>query len=222
MSFPEADHPPITIERIFARYNILPLLPLGARVKFQDSQGTLSFAEAMKLAPQNLLREPLATIYKEELRAVESKKHGGKPRPKREINAIRESHWKERSRLLGKGPGRVLAAIVLNPEKQARWERVGLVGSGDWSTPPEEESAWWGWVYSERQKNVKIEGRWENGSKGNILHALYVMRFRRGRGDITEDVFESFKGEIDQLIPEDDKGLEELLRRIAKHFGVKP
>lgn len=222
MSLPEADHSEVTIEKIFAQYNISPLPPLDTRVKFQDSRGSLSLVGAMKLAPQDLLREPLTALSKAELEVVRSKKHGGKPRPKREINAIRELHWKERSTLLTRGPGRVLAAIALNPEKQARWERVDLVGNGDWSAPPEEESAWWGWVYGVGQKSPEVAEWWEDGSKGDILHALYIMRFRRGRGDITEDVFESFKKEIDQLIPKSDKRLEELLRGVAKHSSVKP
>lgn len=222
MSFPESDQPKTTIERIFAQYNILPLPSLNTRVRFQDSRGTLSLVGAMKLVPQELLREPLAIISKEELRVVESKKHGGKPRPKRETDAIRESYWKEKSRLLSRGPGAVLAAIALNPERQARWEGAGLAGNGGWSAPPEEESAWWGWVYGERQKSAEIEGRWEDGSKADILHALYIMRFRRGRGDVTEDAFKSFKERIDQLIPEGDEGLEKLLRGVAKQFSVKP
>ncbi|PIS13765.1 hypothetical protein COT65_02430 [Candidatus Shapirobacteria bacterium CG09_land_8_20_14_0_10_47_13] len=220
MSFPEVDQSKTTIEEILAQYGISPLPSLNARVRFQDSRGTLSFKGAMELAPQDLLREPLATISEGELKAVEFKKHGGKPRPKREINAIRESYWKEKSRLLARGPGAVLAAIALNPEKKARWERTGLVGNGGWSVPPEEESAWWGWVYGVSKKGVKVKERWES-KEGDILHALYIMRFRRGRGDITEDVFESFKNEIDRLIPEGDEGLGEFLRGIAKHFNVK-
>ena len=70
------------------------------------------------------------------------------------------------------------------------------------------------------KKNPEVKKRWES-REGDILHALYIMRFRRGRGDITEDVFESFKKEIDQLIPEGDEKLQELLRGIAKQFTVK-
>lgn len=222
MSVTENDHPLATIESVLKRYNILPQVSsLDKRVQLEGEAGTqFSLGDALNLTPKDLLSVQLTIISIGESKTLAPQRHGRGLRPRREIAAIRKTHDNERANLLAEGPGRILAAIAANPEKPAKWTRVGLTGNEDWVKPPEEENAWWNWIYRKKQtKEVDIEKlyRWD---KIDILRAVFIMRFRRQKGGIDTNTYKQFVGEIDTWLPEEDEELEGYLREITRRPSI--
>lgn len=213
MGFPEADHSEVTIEKILAQYNILPLLPLNNRVFLQDGAMTsFSLAEALDLTRGSLLGVPLTILSRLEYEVIRRLGERKEARSK-----IKRRFEAEREGLLTRGPGRILAAIAVNADRGAKWTKEGLIGNEGWERSSQEEAQWWGWVYNQKQNGVNVEEWWVEDT-GNLLRAVFIMRARLKANLITRQDFGSFIETITPFVPDPEvnPSTKRHLEKIAK------
>ncbi|HUS60249.1 MAG TPA: hypothetical protein VMX76_02590 [Nevskiaceae bacterium] len=206
----------VGISEVLINYSIPPLPSLDVEVSVLDGKITpFSLRKVIELSPDEIMRKPLNMMRAEEVAVVPKKKHG-RERSRPEMGAIRSDYRKMKQSLRFDGPGEVLAAIALNAGK-ARWTSSGLAGEG-WVDLPEEERLWWSWVYAKEQKEVDVERFLSNEREGNILRAVFLMRFRQNKGLISQDEFDRFLTEVSPLIPGKNKEFISLLGEITQKF----
>jgi len=86
---------------------------------------------------------------------------------------------------------------------------------------PEAEEAFWSWVKEQRGMGVDTSSWWENGNgngnKGNILRAVFIVRFSVVNGKLEPQSLDEFTKKMNLLMPEDNN-LFSLLQEINKRF----
>ncbi len=89
---------------------------------------------------------------------------------------------------------------------------------------PEAEEAFWGWVKEQRGRGIDTSSWWKNGNgngnKGNIIRAVFIMRFGFANGLVGRESFNEFTKKMNPLIPEDNE-LFELLKGIRERFATQ-
>ena len=72
---------------------------------------------------------------------------------------------------------------------------------------PRAERAFWSWVDELEGKGRNTSGWWGNGNgdgnKGNLLRAVFIMRFGFVNGNVPRQDFDKFTKKINSIIPED-------------------
>ena len=171
----------------------------------------------MTYPPDELIRLPLKVIREAQAESS-SRKHTGRLPARREVGETRARLAKEEEVLRNEGPARIISAIALNPGKTARWSRNGLEGDEeDWVSPSDEEIMWWGWFYRKARQEKDFLKRIP-GEKRLLLHAVFIARVRRQKGEMAEKEFHDFLGTISDLIPDDDPVVGSL-QQISRKFS---
>lgn len=195
-------------------------LPQGAsrsEVAFLNGTPPLSFIYALSLTPEVLLEQSLRRLRAKEIVSVGEKRHGGGRKPQREITQTREGFRKDRKRLLSKGPGKVLATLVANSGKIARWTHTGLEGADGeeqrWVVPDEDEIQWWGFVYGEARRGDVSD--LIGGDKAWLFHAFFAIQAKR----LPLSKKDRYIGAIDEYVPDPEDGrVTKRLRQITQLF----
>jgi hypothetical protein len=218
----EAIDKPITespeLQGILQTYNIPNLVSLSAELAIAG-WGKLAFTEVLgsdreKLA-RNYLSRPLELLAQRREEAVSEKQHG-RSRKSDQKRKIRKNFNRMEQSLINNGPARLLAAIACNEGKTGEWSMHGVTGNKDWQEPAQEEIEFWGWIYEKIQK-VNVGEWWQDGT-GNILHASWVMRYRKAHGEVSSKDFDGFLKVIAKFIPEESEivtYVSEISRRFA-------
>jgi len=213
-----------SLERLLGEFDIPALSrdSLDSQLVFLNGSPPLSVREVLQLTRDEIAAPALKVINRDEKQEIESEKHGGGERPKRETGQIRAAYEKMRNRWESEAPRRVLATIVANPGKEAQWTKTGLRGvSGDLMVPGEYEFRWWAFVYGSKKEGIEVESWWGDLKGLNIMHALFIMRSRKsslGPEVVDKKRFEEFSSMTLPLVEESEEELIENLRKVNEHF----
>lgn len=207
----EAEQKDLTVADILSQSRIEGLSPkiLDSSIEFLNDHLTpLTVEKVLREPPKELLHTALRIIEQGEELLTEKK--GSRRRSNREIKEIRSQAESRKGRLLSEGPGKILASIAANPGRKAKWSTSGLIGvEEEWQEPTKTEIGWWKWFYDQFHAKEKLPDLDEI----NILHAAFVVRFRREESDIWE-----FMKRIEPYL-EMDGELEGYLAKITKCFS---
>lgn len=205
---------------ILKKYQISSLPPMAAAVTFLDHAAkALSLEEALQLPAEYLIHYSMRIIHQGESK-LSSQRHGGGLRPRSQVTEIRTRLAKERETLQNEGPARVISAIAFNSGKTARWSRSGLEGiEEDWFNPPDEEVMWWGWLYRKAKQEEEFLRKIDK-EKIDLLHAVFIARARRQKGEMLKEDFHRFLAEISGLVPESDSFLVGSLQEVSKGYPI--
>lgn len=202
----------LTVVDVLSQYGIerLSLEILDSYVEFLgDHTAPLSIREAMRLPANELVQTPLRIIEQREKLLTENK--GPRGRSSRVIREIRSQAISRKGRLLNEGPGEILASIVANSGRKAKWNASGLVGIGtEWQEPERSEVEWWKWFYGQFH-SPQVELPSLQGI--NILHAAFVVRSKQKSSGNEPLEF------IQKMEPFLDPELEIFLAKITKYFS---
>lgn len=168
---------------------------------------SLIFDIALRTEPSELVRVPVAIVSEEGRKKISEKKPGKIPRSAKEKSSIRRQYDSKKANLINRGPGLVLATIIENDGKAARWSAKGLEGrDSEWKTPSPENIAWWSIIYEISQEMIRggkrIYELFEDEEKISLLYAFFRIRFQAARGQISEEVQTNFLNAISPFIDE--------------------
>lgn len=207
--------PPYTVAELLEKYNIqeYTLDVSNVQIEFlNDHVSPLSVKKVLCLPREELLQVPLKILQQEEKLLTGQK--GPRGRSGKVIAQIKNQAGSRRGRLLNEGPGEVLASIVLNSGRKARWIASGLAGAEDsWLKPDRSEIEFWKWFYNQYHSVPPNATNLFYGERINILHAAFVIRLKQD--DIATRSLE-FMGEIE---PFSDRELDFELAKVTKHFS---